>query len=286
MNATLSTRYPTTKPWFIIVVGLVSLYGPTYWNMVATLRHNDDQLSSLFVSLLVTWLCWGLKAKLFAGAYKPSNVIGSILLVFGLLLYILGRSQDIIIFEEGSQIPVFAGTLLLMHGASSVRVVWFPLVFIAFMVPMPGVLVDALTGPLKQWISVLVENALYGLGYPIARSGVMLMIGQYQLLVADACSGLNSMFSLSALGMLFMYLTGRKSYVNNVIMLVSILPIAFAANVLRVAVLVLVTYYGGDEAGQGFLHGFAGIVLFATALGCFFLLDMVLSFFTKKTFQQ
>jgi exosortase/archaeosortase family protein len=94
------------------------------------------------------------------------------------------------------------------------------------------------------------------------------------------------MFSLSALGMLFMYLTGRKSYVNNVIMLVSILPIAFAANVLRVAVLVLVTYYWGDEAGQGFLHGFAGIVLFATALGCFFLLDMVLSFFTKKTFQQ
>jgi exosortase/archaeosortase family protein len=89
------------------------------------------------------------------------------------------------------------------------------------------------------------------------------------------------MFSLPALGILIMYLAGRKSYVNNVIMLVSILPIAFAANVLRVAVLVLVTYYWGDEAGQGFLHGFAGIVLFATALGCFFTGHGVVFFYEK-----
>ena len=129
---------------------------------------------------------------------------------------------------------------------------------------------------MKQWISDIVETLLYGLGYPIARTGVILSIGQYQLMVADACSGLHSMFSLSALGTLFMYLMARKSKLHNAIMLAAILPIAFAANLIRVIVLVLVTYYLGDEAGQGFLHGMAGMVLMIAALIFFFALDSLL----------
>ena len=109
-------------------------------------------------------------------------------------------------------------------------------------------------------------DVLYAAGYPIARTGVMITIGQYQLLVADACSGLNSMFSLSALGTLFMYIMGRKSRLHNGVMLAAILPIAFCANIVRVVALVLVTYHFGDEAGQGFLHGAAGMVLMLVAL--------------------
>jgi exosortase/archaeosortase family protein len=104
----------------------------------------------------------------------------------------------------------------------------------------------------------------------------VLSIGQYQLLVADACSGLHSMFSLTALGTLFMYLMNRPSRVHNAIMLASILPIAFVSNIVRVVVLVLVTYHLGDEAGQGFLHGTAGIVLMVVALGILFALDALL----------
>ena len=134
------------------------------------------------------------------------------------------------------------------------------------MIPLPGILVDAITGPLKQWISVIVVELLYRVGYPISRNGVILTIGQYQMLVADACSGLHSMYSLSALGTLFMYIMARRSKLHNAIMLASILPIAFAANIVRVIVLVLITYHFGDEAGQGFLHGAAGIVLMLVAL--------------------
>ncbi len=130
---------------------------------------------------------------------------------------------------------------------------------------------------MKQWVSVIVEGVLYAVGYPISRTGVTMTIGQYQLLVADACSGLNSMFSLSALGTLFMYIMARKSKLHNAIMLASILPIAFAANIVRVIILVLVTYHLGDEAGQGFLHGAAGMVLMLVALVCFFALDGVLA---------
>jgi len=120
---------------------------------------------------------------------------------------------------------------------------------------------------------VIAEQALYAAGYPIARSGVMLSIGQYQLLVADACSGLNSMFSLSALGLLYLYLTGERPGWHRTVMIASILPVAFGANVLRVAALVLITYHLGDQAGQGFLHGFAGIAMLCSALGLMFILD-------------
>jgi exosortase B len=203
-------------------------------------------------------------------------IFGSLVLGFGLLLYVVGRSQDIIIFELGSQIPVLVGTLLITHGFKTVRILWFALFFIIFMLPLPGFLVDAVTGPLKQQVSVLTESILYAVGYPIARSGVMLEIGPYQLLVADACSGLNSMFSLSALGILYLYLEQHTGILQNSIIVLSILPIAFIANVLRVIALVLITYYLGDEAGQGFLHGFAGIVLFVSALSCLLLLDWLL----------
>jgi exosortase len=149
--------------------------------------------------------------------------------------------------------------------------------FIAFMLPLPSTLTDAMTGPLKQQVSALAEQILYAAGYPIARNGVVLTVGQYEMLVADACSGLNTMFSLSALGVLFMYLTGRKSWLHNAIMLASILPIAFIANVVRVLVLILITFHFGDEAGQGYLHGSAGIVLLLAALAALLFLDSVLA---------
>jgi exosortase len=150
------------------------------------------------------------------------------------------------------------------------------------MVPLPGPVIDTLTSPLKQYVSIVVENILYYLNYPIARNGVVLSIGYYQLLVADACSGLNSMFSLSALGFLYLYLMQYRNWLRNGLILASILPIAFAANVVRVIIITLVTYYWGDEAGQGFIHGFAGIVLFIVALLSFMSWDFILELLFKR----
>ena len=102
-------------------------------------------------------------------------------------------------------------------------------------------------------------------------------IGRYELLVADACSGLNSMFSLAALGALFIHIMGRQSRLHTALLVLAIVPIAFAANIVRVVSLVLITYHFGDAAGQGFLHGAAGIVLMLVALLAFFALDWCLA---------
>jgi len=266
------------------MVGLLVLYVPTYWMLAHGLWNSDDYAHGPIVLVVTFFLIWQQRAVFIhdTGIRPPTlgaGVAGWLLLVSGLLMYALGRSQDILLFEVGSQIPVILGALLVTLGLPAARALWFALFFLLFMVPLPGFIVDVATGPLKQYISVIAEQVLYAAGYPVARSGVTLTVGQYQLLVADACSGLHSMFSLSAMGLLYLYLMQHSRTARNLIIMAAILPIAFAANIVRVIVLILVTYHLGDEAGQGFLHGFAGIMLFVIGLLFLFALDGVLGFF-------
>jgi exosortase B len=135
-----------------------------------------------------------------------------------------------------------------------------------FMVPLPGPVVDLLTLPMKTFVSWATEHILYALNYPITRTGVILQLGQYKLLVADACAGLHTLFSLEAMGLLYLHLTRHESWGRNIALATLIIPISLAANTIRVLTLSLITYHFGDEAGQGFLHGFASIVLFVSAL--------------------
>lgn len=270
------------RTWWPVVLGLLVLYVPTYWMLAHGLWNSEEQAHGPIVLVVALFLIWQRRAVFSGDAgvlpTRAEVATGWALLAIGLLAYALGRSQDILLFEVGSQIPVILGALLITLGTRAARALWFALFFLIFMIPLPGFIVDAATGPLKQYISVIAEHVLYAAGYPIARSGVMLTVGPYQLLVADACSGLHSMFSLSAMGLLYLYLMQRTSITRNLIIMAAILPIAFAANVVRVMVLVLVTYHLGDEAGQGFLHGFAGIMLFIIGLLFLFVLDWVLGF--------
>lgn len=263
--------------WFIALAGFASMALPTYWWAAGSIWQTDDQGHGPVIVLVLAWLFWTLRHEIAESPASPQPLIGWPVFAAGLLSYITGRAFGISILELGSQALVVAGLLLLIKGPAALRVAWFAVFYFVFMIPLPGFLVDAMTGPLKQWISGIVVELLYALGYPIARSGVAISIGPYQMLVADACSGLHSMFSLAALGTLFLYIVGRPSKLHNLIMLASILPIAFAANIVRVVILVLVTYHLGDEAGQGFLHGAAGMALMLVALVLLVALDTSLS---------
>lgn len=287
MNS-ISSRLPAWAPlfsvvqtWWPVLLGLMVLYVPTIWRLAHGIWNSEEQAHGPIVLVVTVFLIWQKRHYLLADSVPVSTrttVFGWGLLLFGLLIYALGRSQSVLLLEVGSQIPVILGALLITRGWPSVKALWFALFFLLFMIPLPGVLVDAATGPLKQYISFIAEQVLYAVGYPIARSGVTLTIGPYQLLVADACSGLHSMFSLSAMGLLYLYLMEHTSVTRNVLIMAAILPIAFLANIVRVMVLILVTYHLGDEAGQGFLHGFAGIMLFMIGLLFLFALDGILGF--------
>jgi exosortase B len=266
----------------LVGLGFLALYLPTYWSLAHTVWASDEQGHGPIILAVSFWLLFQLRHQLAAVQDRPAPIAGGLLLALGLLLYVLGHSQAIILFEVGSQIAVIAALLLIFRGPAALRLAWFPLFFLLFMVPLPGAFVAAVTTPLKAAVSYMAEQLMYAAGYPIARSGVILQVGPYQLLVADACAGLNSMFTLEALGLLYMNLMGYTSVARNLTLAILIVPISFVANVVRVMILILVTYHFGDEAGQGFVHGFAGMVLFMVGLACMLVTDKIVGRFIRS----
>ena len=270
-------------PWGIdrwvvgsLLCGFAWLYGPVYLDLAKTVWSTDEQGHGPIILALAAILIYRQRHALANLVAQPRPWLGWPLLAAALALFALGRSQDILMFAIGAQILLIAALMILFIGGAGLRRVWFPLFFLLFMVPLPEALVATLTAPLKSAVSAVASTLLYQLGYPVGRSGVVLTVGPYQLLVADACAGLNSMFTLEALGMLYMKLMGHTSVGRNTLLALLLVPTAFLANVVRVIVLVLVTYHFGDAAGQGFAHGFAGMVLFLVALMLMVALDKLL----------
>ena len=223
------------------------------------------------------WLVWQSRKKLEAAPLAPARVAGWIILIFGLLMMFLARTQGVLTFEALSMIPSIVGCTLLLAGWSVLWVLAFPIGFLFFAVPVPDWAIDAATVPLKVFISDLVTQVLYATGYPVAQNGVMIMIGAYQVLVKDACSGMNSIFALSAIGIFYAYVFRWDTKLRSLILLAAIIPITIAANFIRVIALVLIAYYGGVERLDGALHDLTGIGLFIVAVILLFLFDGFLS---------
>ena len=270
-------RRPEAVAARVLAGAFALLFVPTLRDLAQGIWRTDDQAHGPMILAIGLWLLYRawpntLKVCGWHPAEEPPPpstaglAAGALLLLIGLVLYVVGRSQSIPFMELGAMVWVLAGCYTLVLGPSALRAVWFPLLFMCFMVPMPGLVIAAVTMPMKIAVSYMAESVLFALNYPIARSGVLLQIGPYQLLVADACAGLQTLFTLEAMGLLYLNLLRHESALRNIFLAISIIPIAFAANVIRVMVLTLVTYYWGDAAGQGFLHGFAGMVLFLSAL--------------------
>ena len=260
-------------PWLVLLAAFLSLAVPTAMDLAREVWRSDEQGHGPLIFGVSFWLMWRSRQAVIDAPVRPSNLGGGALLLLGAAMYALGRTQRILQFEVLSLIVLIAALLLLLRGWAALRAWGFPLFFLLFTVPLPGVMVQAVTMPLKTAVSISAEALMHAAGYPIGRSGVILTVGPYQLLVADACAGLNSMFTLEALGLLYMNLMGYTDRLRNVLLAVLVIPIAFVANVIRVIVLILVTYHLGDEAGQGFVHDFAGMLLFGVGLVMLFITD-------------
>lgn len=276
-------RWKTAMPeWLPLLIGLLVLYVPVLHELFTGLWATAEQAHGPIILALALWLIYRKWPQMMAVTARPSSIAGWPVFLTGLLLYVLGRSQQIPLFEIGSLIWVLVGIMLLKRGARALQVLWFPFFFMLFMLPLPGILVSELTMPMKMAVSWVTANVLFYAGYPIARAGVVLQIGQYQLLVADACAGLQTLLTLESLGLFYLNVVQHTSTLRNVVLALLIVPISFTANVIRVMSLTLITWYFGDAAGQGFLHGFAGMVLFFSALLLILGVDALLQFIVKK----
>lgn len=198
-------------------------------------------------------------------------------IVPALVLFVAAWAFDFISLYVAATIVIAIAILYLELGAAAARAMWFPLTYGLFLVPPPGYAVDVVTLPIKTAISNVVTGVLSGAGYPVVRSGVSIYISQYQLLVEDACSGLQSLFSLMALGLFYVYLMHRSEWRYALVLALFIIPAAIFANFVRVLAIILLTYYFGDEVAQGMLHTSTGMLLFVVTLLAVFLLDRLLA---------
>lgn len=207
---------------------------------------------------------------------RPGSLRFTLLMLVPLLaLYVVARITDTLELEGFVMYGALVAALYAFIGGRAIRLLWFPLVYLLFVFPPPDSLVSTLTQPLKIAISRIAIDLLDGLGYPVARTGVIIQIAQYDVLVAAACAGLNSIISLSAIGLFYVYVRHNANWRYALVLMLAILPMAILANFIRVLVLILITYYLGDAAAQGFLHGFAGITMFVVALLGIFSIDML-----------
>lgn len=276
-SGALAPSSPIDAGVIVFLLGFAVMYLPTYYSLSQSAWGTDSNGHGPMILGLCFWLLWRERDEILGGAARPAPLAGFLFLALGLLLYVIGRSQGMDTLEAGAQIPTLMAGLLLLRGWHALRRAWFPVFFLIFMVPLPGIFTQMLTMPLKTAVSWLAELIMHAAGYPIGRSGVTLAVGPYQLLVADACSGLNSIFTLESLGLFYMKLMNYQSRARNILLATMIIPISFASNVTRVLSLILITYYFGDEAGQGFMHNFAGLILFSVALVLTYLFDRLLA---------
>jgi exosortase len=203
------------------------------------------------------WLTWGLMAA-------------------SATLYIFGRAYDFLTLETAGVYGVGLAILNDKVGPRAMLVTWFPLLYLAFAVPPPNSILADITAPLKQFVSHVATGTLAEFGVPVTREGVTIYVAQYQLLVEDACSGMNSIVGLIAVSLLYIYLMRGSSLLYSLVLTCFVVPIAILANIVRIMILILLTYGFGNEVAQGILHFTAGMILFATALLLVFGVDKLL----------
>ena len=261
----------------LLWLGMVALAIPTMASVARDSWSTEQGAHGPIVLATGIWLVmrqWRTAIKI---ARPGSTIIGLILLTPALLLYAFARITNIVEIEGFAMYGALLSILYMAAGGAVMRLLWFPLLYLLFVFPPPDTAVAMVTQPLKIWISRATIDLLYAIGYPIAGSGVTIQIGQYQLLVAAACAGLNSLISLSAIGLFYVYIRHNANWRYAALLMFAIVPVAVIANFARVLILVLITYHFGEAIAQGFIHNFAGVTMFAISVLGIFAVDALAS---------
>jgi exosortase len=261
----------------ILALGCAVLVLPTMYEVATKTWTTEQGGHGPLVFVTGLWAVWReIKGKDIVR--RPGELaIGLPLLALALAVFVVARITGILEIEAFAMYGALVSGAYLLFGGRVMRAIWFPLVYLAFALPPPDTVVAAVTQPIKIAISSGAVSVLHLLGYPVASSGVAIQIGQYQLLVAAACAGLNSIVTLTALCLLYVYLKHRSNPVALIVIALAAIPVAVVSNFVRVLALVLITYYFGDAVAQGFVHDFAGLLMFAVALLTIFGIDQLAS---------
>lgn len=260
--------------WFVALAALLFVT-PPLMQLARNVWSLEQGAHGPIILASGLWLLVREARRLTPGPSNPAIVAA--ILAPAILAYLFSSIVGMIWLQWLSTYVALVAVLYAYVGGAMIRRLWFPLAYLLFLVPPPHFLIGSITNSRKLWLSTTAVDMLSALGFDVARSGTTLYIDQYELLVADACAGINSLFSLLAIGCFYIYLLHRADWRYCALLAVLVVPIAVFANLVRVLLLMLVTHYFGDAIAQGPFHKLAGVVMFVAALTCFVLVDAVLT---------
>lgn len=249
-----------------LVAGLTALVLPTLFSLATNFWSTNNGAHGPILLLSGIWLFLRERGRIQLCPASISPVWLAVFVPLLLVLYAYARAFGILTLESAALYALLVLLAFFYWGPATMRRLWFAVVYIGFLMRPPAGMVAELTQPLKIWISSAAVSLLHALDYPIASAGVRIQVGQYELLVQQACAGLGSIFSLFAICVLYVHLAGRSDPLRNTLLLLGVIPVALGANLLRVIVLILLYYHWGNDIAQGFAHDAAGLLTFVVSL--------------------
>jgi exosortase len=269
----------------LLLLGLVGcLYGTILFHLAKQWSNDANFSHGFFVPIFSLFVLWQDRARLARQPDKPSNW-GLLIILAALSVLVVGVLGAELFLSRISLLLLLAGLVIFLRGWPMFRAVLFPWAFLILMIPVPAIIFGEITFPLQILASKVAAMLLPLLGVPVLREGNVIHLPAMSLEVAEACSGIRSLISLTTLAIIYGYLVETRTWVRVALALASI-PIAVAANSLRIVGTGLLVQYWDPEKAEGFFHTFSGWLIFVVSLAMLFLLHRLLQFGRKNNEAQ
>jgi len=264
----------------LLLIFVISYHSILTW-MFGRYMGADSYYSHGFIIPFVTaFLIWQKRQQL-KSMTSEMSWLGLIIIIFAVLLHITGTILYIFSISGFSIFFLIFGSLLFLYGKQIAKIIWFPILFLVFMFPLPLAIITAISLPMKILVAKAGVAIVSFLGIPVFREGFNITIPAGNLLVGNPCSGLRSLIAFLALGAVFAYIMDTSKIKRLVIFIIAI-PVAILSNMFRVPMLILISHFWGTKAAapESFWHDASGIFVFVAG---FFMMFLVTKFLAQRS---
>lgn len=284
MDQIISINAKKNTPMIIVILILITVFYSILKELIHDWYVDSNYSHGFLIPVISIYLIWQ-KKKNMAVLQPSKSYLGLLIFLIGITILIVGTAAAEFFSVRLSFLIVLFGLTLFFYGKDFIKKLWFPLVFLIFMIPIPYVIYYSVTFPLQILSTKFATAFLQLIGFTILRQGNIIHLQNYSLEVVEACSGLRSLMTLSALGAAMAYITQKDIYKGVFLFLLSV-PIAIGANVFRIIITALGAYFISPKFAEGFLHEISGLVVFLVGFVSLGLAGMIINRIDKLKYNE
>jgi exosortase len=256
---------------FGLLAGLVILlYYPEITFLTDQWLRTYEFSHGFLIILVSCYLIWRKRDVLRSTPLEP-NLKGFFIVLFGIALLVIGYAAFEPFVKRFSLIITIFGLVYFLLGTKIVKILLFPLGYLMFAIPPPHIVFKSLAVNLRIIDAKATYHIVNLLGIPIVREGPSLYLPNITLVVADFCTGILSLIALSAVAVLYAYMS-QKHIISKTLLIVIAIPVAIMGNILRTVLVVVLAYFYGQSALNNVVHVLQGTVNFILTLVVLFIL--------------